>query len=141
MPQKTGLGEYEERTEPEDRERIHATFEHGSNGFSEEDMEKLKAERETAERKSTHLGEQIESFRLTWNLLQDYWSGDYKAIPWKLAASVGFAVTYLVSPLDIIPDFLPLLGFTDDAAVFALVISSFQSELDTYKEWKKNQPK
>ena len=126
---------------PEDRERVHATFEHGSNVFSEEDMEKLKAERETAERKSTHLGVQFESFRLTWGLLQDYWSGNYKNIPWKLAASVGFAVTYLVSPLDIIPDFLPLLGFTDDAAVFALVISSFQSELDTYKEWKKNQPK
>ena len=126
---------------PEDRERVHATFEHGTNGFSEEDMEKLKAERETAERKSTHLGEQFESFRLTWSLLQDYWSGDYKAIPWRLAASVGFAVTYLVSPLVIIPDFLPLLGFTDDAAVFALVISSFQSELDTYRKWKKNQPK
>ena len=125
----------------EDRERVYATFEHGTNGFSEEDMEKLKAERETAERKSTHLDEQFESFGLTWSLLQDYWSGDYKNIPWKLAASIGFAVTYLVSPLDIIPDFLPLLGFTDDAAVFALVISSFQSELDTYREWKKNQPK
>ena len=125
----------------EDRERVYATFEHGTNGFSEKDMEKLKAERETAERKSTHLDEQFESFRLTWSLLQDYWSGDYKNIPWKLAASIGFAVTYLVSPLDIIPDFLPLLGFTDDAAVFALVISSFQSELDTYREWKKNQPK
>ena len=125
----------------EDRERVNATFEHGADSFSEEDMEKLKTERETAERKSTHLGEQIESFRLTWNLLQDYWSGDYKNIPWKLAASVGFAVTYLVSPLDIIPDFLPLLGFTDDAAVFALVISAFQSELDTYKDWKDKQPK
>ena len=125
----------------EDLERVYATFEHGTDGFSEEDMEKLKAERETAERKSTHLGEHFESFRLTWSLLQDYWSGSYKNIPWKLAASIGFAVTYLVSPLDIIPDFLPLLGFTDDAAVFALVISSFQSELDTYKEWKKNQPK
>ena len=124
---------------PEDRERVHATFEHGTNGFSEEDMEKLKDERETAERKSTHLGEQIESFRLTWNLLQDYWSGDYKNIPWKLAASVGFAVTYLVSPLDIIPDFLPIVGFVDDATVFALVVSSFQSELSAYKKWKKKQ--
>ena len=125
----------------EDRERVNATFEQGSNIFSEDDLEKLKGERENAEKKSTHLGEQFESFRLTWGLLQDYWSGEYRNIPWKLAASIGFAVTYLVSPLDIIPDFLPLLGFTDDAAVFALVISSFQSELDTYKEWKKNQPK
>ena len=59
---------------PEDRERVKATFEHGTDGFSEEDMEQLKRERETAERKSTHLGEQFESFRLTWELLQDYFT-------------------------------------------------------------------
>jgi len=125
----------------DDRERVNETFDRGTECFTEDDLENLKKDRETAERKAMQLGEQVETFRLTWSLLQDYWSGEYKAIPWKLAASIGFAVTYLVSPLDIIPDFLPLLGFTDDAAVFALVISSFQSELDTYREWKKNQPK
>lgn len=125
----------------DDRDRINATFDRGTESFTEDDLEELKKDRETAERKSTHLGEQVEAFRLTWGLLQDYWSGEYRTIPWKLAASIGFAVTYLVSPLDIIPDFLPLLGFTDDAAVFALVISSFQSELDTYREWKSKQPK
>ena len=125
----------------DDRERINETFDRGTESFTEDDLENLRKDRETAERKSTHLGEQFESFRLTWGLLQDYWSGEYRNIPWKLAASIGFAVTYLVSPLDIIPDFLPMLGFTDDAAVFALVISSFQSELDTYREWKSKQPK
>ena len=48
-------------------------------------------------------------------------------------------MAYLVSPLDIIPDFLPIVGFVDDATVFALVVSSFQSDLNAYKEWKKNQ--
>ena len=129
------------RLNKDDQERINAAFDYGTDLFTEDDLENLKKDRETAERKAMQLGEQVETFRLTWSLLQDYWSGEYRNIPWKLAASIGFAVTYLVSPLDIIPDFLPLLGFTDDAAVFALVISSFQSELDTYKEWKKNQPK
>ena len=124
-----------------DQERVSQTFEKGVETFTEEDLEKVKADAETAEKKAKFLGGQFESFQLTWSLLQDYWAGKYTSIPWKLIASTGFAVAYLVSPLDIIPDFLPLLGFTDDAAVFALVISSFQSELDTYKEWKKNQPK
>ena len=47
-------------------------------------------------------------------------------------------MAYLVSPLDVIPDFI-LFGFVDDAAVFGLVVSAFQSELEDYKEWKKNQ--
>ena len=122
-----------------DQERVSQTFEKGVETFTEADLEKVKADSETAERKAKFLGGQFESFQLTWSLLQDYWAGRYTSIPWKLIASTGFAVAYLVSPLDIIPDFLPIVGFVDDATVFALVVSSFQSELNSYKEWKKKQ--
>jgi uncharacterized membrane protein YkvA (DUF1232 family) len=125
----------------QDQERVNESFSKGVEVFTEDDLEKVRKDSATAEEKSAKLGEQFESFKLTWGLLQDYWAGNYKNVPWKLLASIGFAVTYLVSPLDIIPDFLPVLGFVDDAAVFALVVSSFQSELDAYKEWKNNQPK
>ena len=122
-----------------DQERVSQTFEKGVETFTEEDLEKVKADAETAETKAKSLGGQFESFQLTWSLLQDYWAGKYTSIPWKLIASTGFAVAYLVSPLDIIPDFLPIVGFVDDASVFALVVSSFQSELSAYKKWKKKQ--
>ena len=125
----------------QDQERVNESFSKGVEVFTEDDLEKVRKDSATAEEKSAKLGEQFESFKLTRGLLQDYWAGNYKNVPWKLLASIGFAVTYLVSPLDIIPDFLPVLGFVDDAAVFALVVSSFQSELDAYKEWKNNQPK
>ena len=124
-----------------DQQRVNETFEKGIENFSEADLEKVRKDGDTAEEKSSKLGAQFESFKLTWGLLQDYWAGNYKNVPWKLLASTGFAVAYLVSPLDIIPDFLPVLGFVDDAAVFSLVVSSFQSELNDYKEWKKRQPK
>ena len=122
-----------------DRERVGETFERGVNDFTEDDLNRVRENAETAEKKSSHLGQQIESFRLTWSLLQDYWAGAYTAIPWKLTAAIGFAMAYLVSPLDVIPDFI-LFGFVDDAAVFGLVVSAFQSELEDYKEWKKNHP-
>lgn len=125
----------------EDRDRIRATFDFGSDNFTEDDLENLKKDRETAEKKSVSLGRQIEIFRLTWGLLQDYWSGEYRSVPWKLLASIGFTVTYLVSPLDIIPDFIPIGGFVDDAAVFALLFSAYQAELDDYKRWKNSRRK
>ena len=122
-----------------DRERINQSFERGVDIFTEEDLENVKENAENAEKKAPSLGEEFGTFQILWSLLQDYWAGKYTVIPWKLIASTGFAVAYLVSPLDIIPDFLPIVGFVDDATVFALVVSSFQSEINSYKEWKKKQ--
>ena len=121
-----------------DRERVGETFEQGASHFTQEDLNKVMQDAETAKKKATKLGKHIESFQLMWSLLQDYWAGNYTAIPWKFIAAIGFAMAYLISPLDVIPDFL-VLGFVDDAAVFGLVISAFQSELEKYKEWKENQ--
>ncbi len=124
-----------------DQERVNQSFAHGVESFTEEDLEKVKANAETAEKKAQFLGKQFENFKLMWSLLQDYWAGDYTTVPWRLIAAIGFAVAYLVSPIDVIPDFIPIIGFMDDAAVFALVISAFQAELDEYKEWKKTHKK
>ena len=121
-----------------DRERVGQTFEHGINNFTEEDLNRVMENAETAKKKSSHLGKHLESFQLMWSLLQDYWAGNYTAIPWKFIAAMGFAMVYLISPLDVIPDFL-VLGFVDDAAVFGLVVSSFQSEREKYKVWKEDQ--
>ena len=124
-----------------DRKRINVTFEYGTRNFTEEDLEKVRAESNTAEEKAKFLGEQLDSFTVLWSLLHDYWSGEYKAVPWKLLAAIGFSATYLISPLDIVPDFIPFVGFVDDATVFALVVSAFQSEIDAYRAWKKEQRK
>ena len=124
-----------------DQERVNQSFVHGVESFTEEDLETVKADAETSEKTAEFRGKQFENFKLMWSLLQDYWAREYTDVPWKLIAAIGFAVAYLVSPIDVIPDFIPFVGFVDDAAVFALVISAFQAELDEYKEWKKTHKK
>lgn len=73
---------------------------------------------------------------MLWALLKDYHNGDYKEVPWKFITSIGFAVAYLISPIDLIPDVIPILGFLDDAYVFKLVVDSFNSESEVYKTRK-----
>ena len=121
-----------------DRERVGQTFEHGVENFTEEDLNKVMENAETAKKKASRLGKHLETFQLLWSLLLDYRAGNYTAIPWKFIAATGFAIVYLVSPLDVIPAFI-VLGFVDDAAVFGLVVSAFQAELEKYKAWKDNQ--
>lgn len=43
--------------------------------------------------------------------------------PSKVKATLFAALAYFVMPFDLIPDFLAVVGFTDDAAVIALALS------------------
>ena len=66
------------------------------------------------------------------DLLAAYYCAFDRATPLQVKATLVAAIAYFVLPLDAIPDVLPVLGFTDDAAVLAtalkLVASSIQSE-------------
>ena len=51
------------------------------------------------------------------SMLDDYYHGRYKKIPTAaLLGSLGI-IAYLVSPFDLIPDNVPILGFIDDAFI------------------------
>ncbi|HUN13022.1 MAG TPA: YkvA family protein, partial [Rhabdaerophilum sp.] len=39
------------------------------------------------------------------------------------------ALAYFVMPIDAVPDFMPVLGFTDDAAVIAAAIASVRGAI------------
>jgi len=71
-------------------------------------------------------------------LIRDYVSGDYKEVPWNVIAAVTGAIIYFVSPIDVIPDFIPVIGYLDDAAVIALAVEFSRDDLNRYKIWKKH---
>ena len=54
-------------------------------------------------------------------LAADYCAFDSKT-PLQVKATLVGALAYFVLPFDAIPDVLPVLGFTDDAAVLAMAI-------------------
>jgi uncharacterized membrane protein YkvA (DUF1232 family) len=56
------------------------------------------------------------------DLLAAYYCAFDRATPLQVKATLLAAIAYFVLPLDAIPDVLPVLGFTDDAAVLATAI-------------------
>lgn len=42
--------------------------------------------------------------------------------PWPVRLACGLAALYLVSPIDILPDFMPVIGWLDDFLVVFGVI-------------------
>ena len=56
------------------------------------------------------------------DLLAAYYCAFDRATPLQVKAALMSALAYFVLPFDFIPDFLPLLGFTDDAAILLTAI-------------------
>ena len=56
------------------------------------------------------------------DLLAAYYCAFDRQTPRHVQASLLGAIAYFVLPLDFMPDVLPILGFTDDAAVLATAI-------------------
>jgi len=52
------------------------------------------------------------------------------ATPKRVRAILLGAIAYLVLPFDAIPDFVPLFGFTDDAAVIAAAIAAVRGSIN-----------
>ena len=66
------------------------------------------------------------------------WSkGEYKNVSKKTILSVIATLLYFVNPIDLIPDLLPIIGFTDDAAILLYVLNRMGVEIDNFKEWER----
>jgi uncharacterized membrane protein YkvA (DUF1232 family) len=65
------------------------------------------------------------------DLLADIIDGSYKAHV-AAVASIVSALVYLLFPFDLIPDFLPGVGFTDDAGIIFLVFYTLEKMIISY---------
>lgn len=74
--------------------------------------------------------------RLLWMVIRDYANGTYRKVPWKAVAAIVAAVVYVVSPVDLVPDFLVPAGWTDDLLALALTWGLVKRELREYCAWK-----
>ncbi len=86
--------------------------------------------------KSGPLERFIKDVKVLIELVKDYLNSSYKEIPWWAISAIVFALLYVLNPFDIIPDFVPGVGYLDDAAVVALCLRMVEEELRRYKEWK-----
>src|SRR5205085_12398045 len=81
----------------------------------------------------------MDDFRTLVRLVVAYARGNYRDIPPDSLVVVVAGLIYVVSPLDLIPDFVPGVGYLDDAVVVGWVIKSVRQELDAFRAWELGQ--
>jgi len=113
----------------------------GAKNVTEEDLKKVFNKRNEIEEKfksNGPLGKFISDLKLLFSVIQDYISGEYREIPWWSIAAIVAALLYVLNPIDLIPDFIPVIGYIDDALVVAACLAMVGQDLQNYKDWKKN---
>lgn len=85
--------------------------------------------------------DQKQKFKLLLEILKQYKKGNYNKIPWRSVASITFTLLYVINPLDIIPDILPIVGYVDDISVFMALMRLIEEDLKDFKSWEASQLK
>ncbi len=75
---------------------------------------------------------------LLWDYVKAVTSGDYTDYSMWAYLKIVAGLLYVVSPLDLIPDFFPWVGWADDIAVIIFIVGDqVKDELATFANWKK----
>ena len=80
-----------------------------------------------------------QSVLLLVRLVKAYASGEYRGVQLKSIVAVIAVLIYFVSPIDFIPDFLPVIGIADDMALIVWLMKSLSDEILKFSEWEKNE--
>lgn len=70
-------------------------------------------------------------------LIRSYSTGDYRQIRPSTIISGLAVLLYVLSPIDLVPDFIPVLGFLDDLSLISWFIGKFQEEISRFREWER----
>lgn len=63
-------------------------------------------------------------------------SGEYTGLPSTTVVAAVAVLIYFISPIDLIPDFIPVIGLLDDMALVAWFSTSIKHELDKFHDWE-----
>jgi uncharacterized membrane protein YkvA (DUF1232 family) len=82
------------------------------------------------------LEEVWEQLKLMISLVKEWLAGNYKEVPTASIVAIVAGLIYLLSPIDLIPDFIPVLGYLDDIFVLGVVFTQVAKDLETFARWQ-----
>ena len=120
-------------------EKLINKFNSFKNGFTQEDAEKVMENIGKIEQimQNKTLRKFVDDVKLYFQMLGDVFTGKYKKVPAGTVAAIVGTLLYVLSPVDLLPDFLPG-GFVDDAGIIGLCLTFTKYDVEQYKKFKEN---
>ena len=107
--------------------------------YSEDDAHKVMDNQEKIEKIASNetLHKYLNDIKLYFQMLGDVFTGKYKKVPVGTIAAIVGTLLYVLSPIDLIPDFIPVVGYLDDAAMLAVCLNFTRFDVEEYKKSRK----
>ena len=86
-------------------------------------------------------GEYLADIPVLCSMIMDYQKGAYREVPVKVIIGAVGTILYFVSPVDLIPDILPVIGQLDDITVLMWLLKQCHKEIQGYKNWRQKKQK
>lgn len=72
-------------------------------------------------------------------MLRAHFNGSYRAFSITTVLTLVFGLVYFITPVDLIPDFIPGLGLTDDISLVYFIFKSLADDITRFKLWEETQ--
>ena len=82
----------------------------------------------------------LDNIRTAYDLVSDFVTGRYKGVSKSTIMLLAGGLAYLALPIDLVPDFIPVAGWMDDAAVLGWIFTRCADEFKKYKKFKDSCP-
>ncbi len=107
--------------------------------INEEDIDLVMDNEEAISKKLSNaspLRKYKELGKIMFAMLKDVKKGTYPNVPWFTIASIVVALLYVFNPFDLVPDFIPGVGYIDDLAVLSISMGWIETDLHKYLDWR-----
>ena len=82
------------------------------------------------------IGKHVSDIACMVSLVRNYIKKEYTDIPIGTIISIVSTLIYIISPIDLLPDSIPVVGYIDDIALLVWVLKSINSDVEEYKKWR-----
>lgn len=102
----------------------------------DEKMEKLFRDFEEKLKLIPKIGKRASDIAVLLSLVRAYIKKQYTDVSPSTIMLAVAGLIYVVTPVDLIPDYILGPGLLDDAAVIGIVLQAIQMDLNKYKKWQ-----
>ena len=75
------------------------------------------------------------------SLVKCYITKEYSKVPTATIIAITSALLYFLVPSDMMPDFIPLIGYIDDASVISVCTTLVSHDLKKFTKWRDGKKK